>query len=155
MKGKKGVPVIDCQNLLLRNSSEIRIWEYKEKDRPNMMPMLSTLLAWSRSSERPSPKIKELLMSTNSMKRKTSSMVEFQVGRSLGIQKTFDSFTSLLMNSFNNINMAHFKRLSDLLATQLALPGTHLYFFRHGQSLANHSGSIVGWNDSKLSVKGR
>jgi len=89
------------------------------------------------------------------MKRKTSSMVEFQVGRSLGIQKTFDSFTSLLMNSFNNINMAHFKRLSDLLATQLALPGTHLYFFRHGQSLANHSGSIVGWNDSKLSVKGR
>jgi hypothetical protein len=51
--------------------------------------------------------------------------------------------------------MAHFKRLSDLLAAQLALPGTHLYFLRHGQSLANHSGSIVGWADSKLSVKGR
>jgi len=26
---------------------------------------------------------------------------------------------------------------------------------RHGQSMANHTGSVVGWTDSKLSVKGR
>lgn len=51
--------------------------------------------------------------------------------------------------------MAHFKELSDLLAAQLSKPGIQLYFLRHGQSLANHAGSIVGWTDSKLSVKGR
>ncbi len=26
---------------------------------------------------------------------------------------------------------------------------------RHGQSMGNHAGSIVGWTDSKLSSKGR
>lgn len=26
---------------------------------------------------------------------------------------------------------------------------------RHAQSIGNHAGSIVGWTDSKLSVKGR
>jgi broad specificity phosphatase PhoE len=26
---------------------------------------------------------------------------------------------------------------------------------RHGQSMANHAGSVVGWTDSKLSSKGR
>jgi broad specificity phosphatase PhoE len=51
--------------------------------------------------------------------------------------------------------MASFKRLSDLFETHLARPGISLYFFRHGQSMANHAGSIVGWTDSKLSVKGR
>lgn len=51
--------------------------------------------------------------------------------------------------------MAHFKKLSELLQNQLTQPGIQLYLLRHGQSLANHAGSIVGWTDSKLSVKGR
>lgn len=51
--------------------------------------------------------------------------------------------------------MNTFKKLSDLLQTQLSQPGIQLYLLRHGQSLANHAGSIVGWTDSKLSVKGR
>lgn len=51
--------------------------------------------------------------------------------------------------------MSHFLRLSQLLEAQLAHKGTHIYLMRHGQSLANHAGSIVGWTDSKLSVKGR
>ena len=51
--------------------------------------------------------------------------------------------------------MAAFQRLSELLKTQLGQPGIHLYFMRHGQSMANHSGSVVGWPDSKLSVQGR
>lgn len=52
-------------------------------------------------------------------------------------------------------NMASFQRLSQLLDTTLALPGVNLYLVRHGQSLANHAGSVVGWTDSKLSIKGR
>ena len=51
--------------------------------------------------------------------------------------------------------MASFQRLSQLLEGSLALPGINLYLVRHGQSLANHAGSIVGWTDSKLSIKGR
>ena len=51
--------------------------------------------------------------------------------------------------------MANFQKLSELLSHHLTLPGINLYFMRHGQSLANHAGSIVGWTDSKLSVKGR
>lgn len=51
--------------------------------------------------------------------------------------------------------MASFLKLSELLQHNLALPGIQLYLVRHGQSLANHAGSIVGWTDSKLSVKGR
>lgn len=51
--------------------------------------------------------------------------------------------------------MAKFKALKELLDKHLALPGVHLYLIRHGQSLANHAGSIVGWTDSKLSIKGR
>lgn len=51
--------------------------------------------------------------------------------------------------------MASFQKLSELLHAHLSLPGVHLYFIRHGQSLANHAGSIVGWTDSKLSIKGR
>lgn len=33
--------------------------------------------------------------------------------------------------------------------------GLFIYLLRHGQSMANHTGSVVGWTDSKLSVKGR
>lgn len=51
--------------------------------------------------------------------------------------------------------MASLSHLSDLIATHLSRKGTHIYLLRHGQSLGNHSGSIVGWTDSKLSVKGR
>ena len=51
--------------------------------------------------------------------------------------------------------MSHFSDLSVFLQKQLTLPGVHLYFLRHGQSMANPAGSIVGWTDSKLSVKGR
>jgi alpha-ribazole phosphatase len=51
--------------------------------------------------------------------------------------------------------MGGYKKLSDLIHSQLSKPGIQLYFLRHGQSLANHAGSIVGWTDSKLSVKGR
>ena len=51
--------------------------------------------------------------------------------------------------------MASFLKLSELLHHNLALPGIQLYLVWHGQSLANHAGSIVGWTDSKLSVKGR
>jgi alpha-ribazole phosphatase len=51
--------------------------------------------------------------------------------------------------------MASFLKLSELLHNHLSLPGVHLYLVRHGQSLANHAGSIVGWTDSKLSIKGR
>jgi broad specificity phosphatase PhoE len=51
--------------------------------------------------------------------------------------------------------MASLQRLSELLHAHLSLPGVHLYLVRHGQSLANHAGSIVGWTDSKLSIKGR
>lgn len=51
--------------------------------------------------------------------------------------------------------MAHFVNLSNLLEKNLVLPGIHLYMVRHGQSMANHAGSIVGWTDSKLSIKGR
>jgi len=51
--------------------------------------------------------------------------------------------------------MSNFVKLAELLQKQLTEQGTHLYLLRHGQSLANHAGSIVGWTDSKLSVKGR
>jgi broad specificity phosphatase PhoE len=51
--------------------------------------------------------------------------------------------------------MAQFARLSEMIGNQLRQPGIQLYLFRHAQSMANHSGSIVGWTDSKLSVKGR
>lgn len=51
--------------------------------------------------------------------------------------------------------MANFAKLSEILRTNLSLPGTHMYLVRHGQSLANHAGTIYGWTDSKLSVKGR
>jgi hypothetical protein len=33
--------------------------------------------------------------------------------------------------------------------------GIYAYLFRHGQSMGNHAGTIVGWTDTKLSVKGR
>lgn len=51
--------------------------------------------------------------------------------------------------------MTSLLRLSETIEKYLSLTGIHFYFIRHGQSLANHSGSVVGWSDSKLSVKGR
>lgn len=52
--------------------------------------------------------------------------------------------------------MPHFVKLSQSLSQTLSKPtGVHLYMIRHGQSLANRAGSIVGWTDSKLSVVGR
>lgn len=57
--------------------------------------------------------------------------------------------------NYQQLLMNHFAELSSLLQKQLILPGVQLYFMRHGQSMANHAGSIVGWTDSKLSVKGR
>ena len=51
--------------------------------------------------------------------------------------------------------LSELKILSKLLESQLTKKGIQLYLLRHGQSLANHAGSIVGWTDSKLSVKGR
>jgi len=51
--------------------------------------------------------------------------------------------------------MSHIAELSSRLQQQLTHAGVQIYFLRHGQSMANHAGSIVGWTDSKLSVKGR
>lgn len=52
--------------------------------------------------------------------------------------------------------MSSFVNLSSLIEKNIIKSaGTHLYLLRHGQSLANHAGSIVGWTDSKLSVRGR
>ena len=51
--------------------------------------------------------------------------------------------------------MAGLLILSQQLKEVLSRGGTHFHFLRHGQSLADHAGSIVGWTDSKLSVKGR
>lgn len=51
--------------------------------------------------------------------------------------------------------MANFVNLSNLIEKTLLLPGIQLYMVRHGQSMGNHAGSIVGWTDSKLSIKGR
>jgi len=50
--------------------------------------------------------------------------------------------------------MSQIAELSSRLHQQLTHAGVQLYFLRHGHSMANHAGSIVGWTDSKLSVKG-
>lgn len=50
----------------------------------------------------------------------------------------------------------HFKKLEALLQESLKnSKGTHLYLLRHGQSVGNQAGSIVGWTDTQLSLKGR
>jgi hypothetical protein len=52
--------------------------------------------------------------------------------------------------------MPQFSKLSELLQKNLqSQNGIFIYLLRHGQSMANHTGSVVGWTDSKLSVKGR
>ena len=52
--------------------------------------------------------------------------------------------------------MPQYKQLNELLKKSLEnKSGIHLYLFRHGQSMGNHTGSVVGWTDSKLSIKGR
>lgn len=52
--------------------------------------------------------------------------------------------------------MTHFATLNSLIKQTLSIQNTtYIYLLRHGQSMGNHSGSIVGWTDSKLSVKGR
>lgn len=49
-----------------------------------------------------------------------------------------------------------FEALEKFLAENLTQKRKiFVYLFRHGQSVGNHAGSIVGWTDSKLSVKGR
>lgn len=50
----------------------------------------------------------------------------------------------------------NFTVLEKLLGETLKIQNKKLiYLVRHAQSLGNHAGSIVGWTDSKLSVKGR
>lgn len=53
--------------------------------------------------------------------------------------------------------MSNLATLEQFLTTSLAGPRDKImvYLFRHGQSIGNHAGSIVGWTDTKLSVKGR
>lgn len=51
--------------------------------------------------------------------------------------------------------MARFLQLSRQLEECLSRSGKHMYLLRHGESMGNSAGSIVGWTDTKLSVKGR
>ena len=49
-----------------------------------------------------------------------------------------------------------YKTLSELIKKTLELKtGTHIYMLRHGQCMGDHTGSLVGWTDSRLSIKGR
>lgn len=52
--------------------------------------------------------------------------------------------------------MSNFLRLEKFLTESTQIKDkTLFYFFRHAQSVGNHAGSIIGWTDSKLSVRGR
>lgn len=47
------------------------------------------------------------------------------------------------------------KALEVILANTIRSPGVNVIMVRSAQSLGNYAGSMVGWTDSKLSVKGR
>ena len=52
--------------------------------------------------------------------------------------------------------MPHFKTLTkQIINTMKNEKGIHVYLMRHAQSMGNHTGSITGWTDTKLSMKGR
>jgi len=52
--------------------------------------------------------------------------------------------------------MNNFLKLEQFLNESLKTKDKIMvYLFRHAQSMGNHAGSIVGWTDTKLSVKGR
>ena len=69
-----------------------------------------------------------------------------------------------MIATFNNkpnsvkkiLNMTNYAtKLSGLIKDQIMAKGTHVYLFRHGQSMGDHAGSLTGWVDSKLSIQGR
>ena len=45
--------------------------------------------------------------------------------------------------------------LDRLLSEVIGRQGLNVIMVRNGQSLGNYAGSLVGWTDSKLSIKGR
>ena len=45
--------------------------------------------------------------------------------------------------------------LDKLIYETIGRRGLNIIMVRNGQSMGNYSGSIVGWTDSKLSIKGR
>jgi hypothetical protein len=46
-------------------------------------------------------------------------------------------------------------KLHTILNEFVKSPGINVMFVRSGQSLGNYAGSLVGWTDSKLAIKGR
>lgn len=45
--------------------------------------------------------------------------------------------------------------LDRLISDVLTAKGLFVILVRNGQSMGNYAGSMVGWTDSKLSIKGR